>query len=91
MAYNRHLLATKWRRPQWETGDMNRCDVDAWLLARHLFRNETADRFWSNGIHAQHLVACGESIATDDEKAFYYDRAFALLSAQSGAKAVPPR
>lgn len=56
-------------------------DAEIWHLARPLFRSETGERFWSSGIHAQHLEQGGDRVVTLEENNIYYDRALNLRSA----------
>lgn len=58
---------------------MERQDAAVWELARKLFRSEVSDRFWSSGLHAEHLQRDGYRVASEEEKQTYYDRALALL------------
>lgn len=58
---------------------MERSDVAVWLLARQLFRSEDSERFWSNGLHAEHLQRDGHRVISLQEKAAYYDRALEMM------------
>lgn len=61
---------------------MERGDAAVWELARKLFRSEETDRYWSSGLHAEHLKRDGYRVASEEEKQAYYDRALAILEAR---------
>lgn len=58
---------------------MERLDASVWKMARRLFRSETTDHVWSNGLHAEQLQRDGHRVVSESEKALYYDRALDLM------------
>ena len=65
---------------------MERLDVEAWLLARQIFKCEHDNRFWSGGLLGRRLAELGYPVASAEEKDRLYDRATCILERRRPAR-----